>query len=70
MASLSGDAVSCIEKIVMRYFLKVLNENKMLQRNVRELQGQLQKAYIRIKELTDKLNGYKVQKSNKDKGET
>ena len=42
----------------------------MLQRNVRELQGQLQKAYIRIKELTDKLNRYKVQKSNKDKGET
>ena len=70
MASLSGDAFSCIEKIVMRYFLKVLNENKMLQRNVRELQGQLQKAYIRIKELTDKLNGCKVQKSNKDKGET
>ena len=42
----------------------------LYEKTIQDLNEQVYVAYKRIKELTDKLNGYKVQKSNKDKGET
>ena len=47
-----------------------MNREEIYKKNIQDLNKQLYSAYKRIKELTDKLNGYKVQKSNKDKGET
>ena len=37
-------------------YLTKEKENKLLRRNIKELQGQLQEAYIRIKKLNEKLN--------------
>jgi len=49
----------------MKNFLKLLNENKVLRNNVREVQSQLMKAYKRIKELTEEIYNYK-KKNKKD----
>tara|TARA_R100000656_G_scaffold54055_1_gene42670 strand:+ start:42 stop:224 length:183 start_codon:yes stop_codon:yes gene_type:complete len=51
--------------IAMKNFLKLLNENKVLRNNVKELQLQLRKAYQRIKELTEEIYNYK-KKNKKD----
>jgi hypothetical protein len=51
--------------IAMKNFLKLLNENKVLRNNVREVQSQLMKAYKRIKELTEEIYNYK-KKNKKD----
>lgn len=45
----SEERINQLEK----YCNDLQNENSILRTNVRELQEQLQKAYIRIKELTD-----------------
>ena len=37
-------------------YLTLEKENKLLRRNIKELQGQLQEAYIRIKKLNEELN--------------
>ena len=36
--------------------MQVFNEAELLRKNVKDLQGQLRNAYIRIKELTDALH--------------
>ena len=47
----------------MKNIITVVNENKILKKNVKELQGQLQMAYKKIYELTERLNRYKVRES-------
>ena len=47
----------------MKHLLKLVNENELLRKNVKEVQDQLRKAYKRIKELTDEIYNYK--KKNK-----
>tara|TARA_R100000458_G_scaffold59394_1_gene69850 strand:+ start:2001 stop:2162 length:162 start_codon:yes stop_codon:yes gene_type:complete len=46
----------------MKHLLKLVNENELLKKNVKEVQDQLRKAYKRIKELTDELYHYKKKK--------
>ena len=47
----------------MKNIITVVNENKILKKNVKDLQGQLQMAYKKIYELTERLNRYKVRKT-------
>lgn len=51
----------------MGYEDDLLRENNVLQRNVRELQEQLQKAHQRIKHLTD--NRWSEDKEEQDKNQ-
>ena len=52
----------------MGYTDDLLRENNILQRNVRELQEQLQKAHQRIKHLTD--NRWSEDKEEQNKNQT
>jgi len=47
----------------MKNIITVVNENKILKKNVKDLQEQLQMAYKKIYELTERLNRYKVRKT-------
>ena len=44
-----------------------MNREEIYKKNIQDLNKQLYSAYKRIKELTDKLNGYKVQKTKEEK---
>jgi sugar-specific transcriptional regulator TrmB len=47
----------------MKNIVTLVNENKMLRKNVRDLQEQLQVAYKKVYELTERLNSRKVKRN-------
>ena len=46
---------------------KMKSKEEILKKNTQDLNKQLYIAYKKIKDLTDRLNGIKVQKSNEEK---
>ena len=50
---IKNDHTQTESEMYRRQMLAVTEENELLRQNVRELQGQLQNAYMRIMELID-----------------
>lgn len=53
---IKNDHTQTESEMYRRQMLAVTEENDLLRQNVRELQGQLQNAYMRIMELIDNDN--------------